>query len=182
MENLIEDSKGYHFRVNGGEPRSSCIMVLLILGTTTLALLAGSAALVTGGTLAWAAVPATFAIILGTFSLVLRAGRRGRWAPFEIHIAPTAGTIRALNRRSGEVLWCESFVPERLYLAPLRMGAGDARTPRTALAYSHEPHAPVAEESPSPEHCVLATGPEAQLYDKAKEIQEAWDRAHADVS
>lgn len=180
MLNLDASPPRYTFRVQGGEPRGGCLVVVLALGATTLAV--GGSLLAAGAT----AIPglllmaAAFGVSVTAFAILLRMRRSGRWAPWIVVLDTAARTLTCVDRRTGQERWNVPANPDHLYLSRLKLRRHDASDPVMALVYGSDPHTPVEDTAPEPHHTVLGVGSQAPLFALAKQLQEALDRSAAE--
>lgn len=173
--NLTATPPLYTFRVHGGDPRGSCLAVLLALTATTVAVVGALILAARTGTPDIFLMLNAAAFSLGAFVLALKLNQSGRWAPLEIELDTDSATIRCRERRSGTVRWERPINPDHIYISRLKLRRGDAGKPRMALVHGDDPHTPVEDGEPTPAHTVLASGLKAPLFQLASELQARTD-------
>lgn len=180
VPNLSRNDDQYTFRVQGANPRGGCAIAILSLAYGTLIIIFGYGLLSLGGWWPWLSIPLSFLLLFAGMKALLWTKSHGTFAPWEIKIDPANSALSCFTQR-GKKLWSIEMDPAKLYIAPMKLRAGDARKPPWVLAYSQEPAAPAEVADPSEEHIVLCEGEKDTLYAIADEVlnHPGWPRTTA---
>lgn len=176
LPNLDRRPSSYTFRVHGANPRGGCSVALLALVLATLVTFFGFALMTLDGVWPWLSIPIAFLLLFAGMRSLLWMRQRGSWAPWTVTLdVPSASLI---CRERGTERWTTSVKPEEIFLAPMKLREGDARTPPWVLAFSTAPSAPVEVQDPSASQVVFTEGDREELYALADEIlnHPAWPK------